>query len=269
MWPANEMNDSDTQRTPGAPGAPHLRVFDDDTGLFTAAADEFVHAAREAVARHGRFFVALSGGSTPRGLYQLLASPAYHQQVDWARAYVFWGDERCVPPTDAESNYRMARESLLFHVPVPHEHVYRMPGDNPDPVAAAAIYEQALRRGFALGPGERPRFDLILLGMGPDGHTASLFPHTAALHVTDRWVVANAVEKLHATRLTLTLPVLNSAARVMFLVAGTDKADALAAVLEGPRRPDDVPAQLIAPEHGDILWLVDTAAAAKLTTQHA
>lgn len=266
--PPIAMSGSETPTTPSAPERPHVRVFPDTTALFAAAADEFTRAARDAVARHGRYYVALSGGSTPRGLYQLLASPAYHHQVDWAHTYVFWGDERCVPPTDAESNYRMARESLLFHVPVPHEHIFRMPGEDPDPVAAAAHYEQALRRGFALGPNERPRFDLILLGMGPDGHTASLFPHTAALHISDRWVAANAVEKLRATRLTLTLPVLNNAAQVLFLVAGADKADALAAVLEGPRRPDDLPSQLIAPDHGDLLWLVDTAAAAKLTAPH-
>jgi 6-phosphogluconolactonase len=250
----------------GAPGAPSVRVYADLASLSAGAADVCVEAARAAIAAHGRFSVALSGGSTPRSLYQLLAAPPYREQVDWAHTVVCWGDERCVPPDHSESNYRMAREALLFHVPVPASQVFRMPGEAADPDTGAAQYEQALRRAFALGPAELPRFDLILLGLGPDGHTASLFPHTPALHVSDRLVVANPVEKLNTTRLTLTAPVLNNAARVVFLVAGADKAAPLAAVLEGPRRPDDLPAQLIAPTHGELLWLVDRVAAGDLRT---
>lgn len=248
----------------GTGGSRSVRVYEDATALARAAADLFAEAARAAVSERGRFFVALSGGSTPRTLYQLLAAPPYHDQVDWSRTFVFWGDERFVPPDDPDSNYRMAREALLFHVPIPTSQVFRMPGEMADPTAAAALYEQSVRRAFALAPGEWPRFDLVLLGLGPDGHTASLFPHTSALGVTDRLVVANRVEKLGTTRITLTAPAINSAAVVVFLVAGADKAEPLAAVLEGPPRPDDLPAQLIAPVHGELLWLVDRAAAAQL-----
>jgi 6-phosphogluconolactonase len=253
-----------TEPTSGTPGMPTIRVYDDAGALAQAAAVIFVEAARDAVARRGAYFVALSGGSTPRALFHLLAQPPYREQVDWSRTHVFWGDERCVPPNDPESNYRMAREALLFHVPIPAHQVYRMPGESADPAAGAALYEMTMRRAFALAPGEQPRFDLILLGMGPDGHTASLFPHTSALHITDRLVVANAVEKLGMTRLTLTAPAINHAALVVFLVAGADKAETLAAVLQGPRRPEDLPAQLIAPTAGAVLWLVDRAAAAQL-----
>ncbi|HEY7983438.1 MAG TPA: 6-phosphogluconolactonase [Ktedonobacterales bacterium] len=250
--------------TAPAPGSPSIRVFDDLNSLADAAAQLFVAAATASVKAKGSFFVALSGGSTPRTLYTLLAQPPYHDQVNWSRARIFWGDERCVPPTDAESNYRMARESLLFHVPVSSHQVYRMPGEAADPNAGAALYEMALRRAFALAPGQLPRFDLILLGMGPDGHTASLFPHTAALGITNRLVVANRVEKLHTTRLTLTYPAINAAALVVFLVAGADKADALAAVLQGPRQPEELPSQGVAPANGAVIWLVDRAAAARL-----
>ena len=241
-----------------------IRRFADPQSLTEAAADQFVRTAGEAIAARGRFYVALSGGSTPRALYQLLAAKPRHDQVNWSRVFVFWGDERCVPPTDPESNYRMAREALLFHVPVPATQVFRMRGEMADPAAAARLYEIDLRRAFALAPHELPRFDLFLLGMGPDGHTASLFPHTDALHVTDRLAVANRVEKLSTTRLTLTVPVINNAQLILFLVAGADKADPLAAVLDGPRRPDDLPAQLVAPTDGQVIWMVDNAAAAKL-----
>ena len=253
-----------SQPASGAVGAHSIRRFADAQSLAEAAADLFVRAAGDAIAARGRFYVALSGGSTPRTLYQLLAAEPRHDQVNWSRVFVFWGDERCVPPTDPESNYHMAREALLFHVPVPATQVFRMRGESADPAAAAALYEIDLRRAFALAPHELPRFDLILLGMGPDGHTASLFPHTDALHVTDRLAVANRVEKLNATRMTLTTPVINNARLVVFLIAGADKAEPLAAVLEGPRRPEDLPSQLVAPTDGQVIWMVDNAAAAKL-----
>lgn len=246
--------------------SPDVRVYPDAAALARAGADMFVDAARHAIGTHGRFFVALSGGSTPRALFQLLAAAPYRDAVEWAHTLVFWGDERCVPPDHPDSNYRMARDALLAHIPIPRDQVFRMPGEATDPTAGAALYEQTVRRAFALGPHEDPRFDLVLLGMGPDGHTASLFPHTAALHVTNRLVVANRVEKLDSTRLTLTTRALNNAALVAFLVAGPDKAEALAGVLEGPPRPDDLPAQMIVPTHGHTIWLVDQAAAAHLTT---
>jgi 6-phosphogluconolactonase len=246
-------------------GTRTVRVYDDAATLARAAADRFVGTARSAIAARGRFYVALAGGSTPRALYRLLATPPDADAVDWSRTYVFWGDERCVPPTDAESNYGMARDELLARVPLREGLVFRMEGEAPDPAAAAARYEAELRLAFRLAPGVLPRFDLILLGMGPDGHTASLFPRTDALRVTDRLVTANRVEKLGATRLTLTLPVLDNAALVAFLVAGADKAETLAAVLEGPSRPDDLPSQRVATAHGAVLWLVDRAAAARLS----
>jgi 6-phosphogluconolactonase len=252
--------------TPAPAGDPQVRVYDDAAALARGAARLFVATAQAAIAAHGRFSVALSGGSTPRALFQLLAAPPYRDQVNWSRMWVFWGDERCVPPTDAESNYRMARETLLFHVPVQANQVFRMHGEATDPSAEAALYEMNLRRAFALAPGEWPRFDLVLLGLGPDGHTASLFPHTSALHAAGRLVVANRVDKLNTTRLTLTAPVINHAALIVFLVAGQDKVVPLAGVLEGSRQPDELPAQLIAPANGQVLWLVDRVAAAGLTT---
>ncbi len=249
---------------PDTPGRRNVRVYADAAMLARAAADLFTETAGAAVAAGGRSCVALSGGSTPRALYQLLGAPPYRDRVDWSRAFIFWGDERCVPPDHPDSNYGMARAALLAHVPVPQEQVFRMAGEVADPAVAAAQYEESLRRVFALSPGAWPRLDLVLLGLGPDGHTASLFSHTAALGVTDRLAVANRVEKLDATRITLTAPTINHAARVAFLVAGADKADPLAAVLDGPRHSDDLPAQLIGPVDGELLWLVDRAAAAQL-----
>lgn len=254
-----------SQQEGGGAGGREIRRCDDAAALARAAAELFIETARAAIAARGRFSVALSGGSTPRALYHLLAGSEYHDRVDWSRTWVFFGDERCVPPTNAESNYRMAREALLFHVPVPATQVFRMRGEAADPDAAARLYEINLRRAFALAPGELPRFDLILLGMGPDGHTASLFPHTEALRVQDRLVVANWVEKLSATRLTLTLPAINHAALVVFLVAGADKAETLAAVLQGSPQPEELPSQQVAPPDGRVVWLVDQAAAAQLS----
>jgi 6-phosphogluconolactonase len=232
--------------------------------LFAAAAEEVVRAAEEAVAARGRFTIALSGGSTPKSLFNLLATNA-RTTLPWDRMFFFWGDERHVPPTDAESNYRMADEAMLSKIPVAAGNVFRIATENPDAAAAADAYEQTLRKFFQLGPGEFPRFDLILLGMGPDGHTASLFPGTAALQEKSRLVVANWVEKLKASRITLTLPVLNAARCVAFLVSGTDKADALKAVLEGDAPGEQYPSKLVKPSDGKLIWLVDRAAASGLS----
>ena len=179
--------------------------------------------------------------------------------------FFFWGDERHVPPTDAESNYRMADEAMLSKVPVAPGNVFRVPSENPDAAAAAEAYEQTLRKFFQTGPGQVPSLDLILLGMGPDGHTASLFPGTAALQEKSRLVVANWVEKLKASRITLTLPVLNAARCVTFLVSGTDKADALKAVLEGDAPGEQYPSKLVRPSNGKLIWLVDRAASSGLS----
>jgi len=226
-----------------------------------AAADRIVDAAASAITARGRFTIALSGGSTPRAMFQLLASDAYRTRIEWARVDVCFGDERCVPPDDPASNYRMAREALLDHVPA---RVHRMRGED-EPAAAAAAYERELRELF----GEAPRFDIVLLGMGDNGHTASLFPGLRAVEERERWVVAEYVAEVSMWRLTLTPVVLNAAAEVLFLVAGADKADMLHRVLEGARDPVALPAQVVAPRDGRLAWLVDAGAAAKLVRRPA
>jgi 6-phosphogluconolactonase len=243
-------------------GQPDIRIFEDPKSLFQGAAEEFASQATAAVRSRGRFTVALSGGSTPRSLYSLLATKA---SLPWDQIYFFFGDERHVPPDNQESNYRMARESILAKVPVPAENVFRVPAENRDANQAAESYEQNLREFFNTAPGSFPRFDLVLLGMGPDGHTASLFPGTAALQEKARWVVSNWVEKFKTDRLTLTLPVLNNAAVVMLLVSGQDKAGMLKEVLEGKQPGELFPSKLIKPSNGELIWMVDRAAASQLS----
>jgi 6-phosphogluconolactonase len=244
-----------------------LRIVADGAELARAAADEVVRRAGEAVRARGRFTFVLSGGSTPRSLFKLLADPAdiFRDRIEWSAVHVFWGDERHVPPDHPDSNYRMAREALLDHVPIPAANVHRIRAENPDAAEAAALYDAELRAVFALADGGFPRFDLILLGLGPDGHTASLFPGNAAVHEQQRRVIAPFVAKFAAYRITLTAPVINGAAEVIFLVSGEDKAEALAAVLEGERQVDRYPAQVVRPDDGMLLWLVDRAAAQGLT----
>ena len=232
--------------------------------LFQAAAEEVIRSATDAVAKRGRFTIALSGGSTPRNLYTLIAANA-SATLPWDKMFFFWGDERHVPPDSPDSNYRMAKESLLSKVPIPPANIFPVPAENPDAAQVAEVYEQTLRRFFAVAPGEFPRFDLILLGMGPDGHTASLFPETAALQEKSRLVVANWVEKLGGSRITFTLPLLNSARCVAFLVSGTDKAAALHEVLEGNAPADKYPSRLVQPSEGKLIWFVDRAAASELS----
>lgn len=222
-----------------------------------------VRAANEAVGQNGKFTIALSGGSTPKNLFTLLATNA-RTSLPWDRTYFFWGDERHVPPTDPDSNYRMADEAMLSKIPVPAANVFRMPAENPDAAAAAQEYEKALKKFFGLQAGEFPRFDLILLGMGPDGHTASLFPGTAALQEKSKLVIANWVDKLKTHRITLTVPVLNAAKCVAFLVSGTDKATALHAVLEGEDQAEQYPSKLVRPSNGKLIWFIDRAAASGL-----
>ncbi|HWP59403.1 MAG TPA: 6-phosphogluconolactonase [Candidatus Acidoferrales bacterium] len=231
-----------------------------DLSLRVAA--EFVSLARASVESAGRFTVCLSGGSTPAALYRLLASAAFAAKVPWDKCHFFWGDERCVPPDHPESNYALARAALLSKVAVPQSQVYRMPGEKP-PDLAALRYEATLRTFFNLRAGSYPRFDLILLGLGADGHTASLFPGSEALAVRDRCVVAPYVESLKAHRLTLTLAVINRAANVFFLVSGAEKAEILARVLE-PSDENSLPAARVKPEQGRLVWFVDEAAAAKI-----
>jgi len=243
-----------------------LKVYPDAKDLAQAAAEHFAARAEVAVASRGRFAVALSGGSTPRATYALLTNPEFVTRVNWPRVHVFWGDERCVPPDHPDSNYSMARQTVLDHVPIPAENIHRVRGEI-DPERAADGYERTLRDFFAARPGETeaaPRFDLILLGMGGDGHTASLFPGTAAIHEETRWVVAHFVDKLNAWRVTLTPVVINAAAQVTFLVVGAGKAEQLREVLTGPLQPDLLPSQIVKPADGHLLWLLDAAAAAHL-----
>ncbi|NDJ77696.1 MAG: 6-phosphogluconolactonase [Chloroflexi bacterium] len=240
--------------------ASEVVVFPDGESIGRSAAERVIAAAQEAITARGRFSFGLSGGSTPRLLFEMLAQPAFADRIDWARVFVFWGDERTVPPDHADSNYRLARETLLDHVPIPADNVFRIPGEI-DPAEAAAAYEHTLRAFF----GKRSVFDLLLLGLGDDGHTASLFPGTVALQEETRWVVENYVEKLATWRITMTAPAINDARQVMFLITGANKAPALRAVLEGPHQPAVYPAQLVQPENGELVWMVDEAAAAALT----
>jgi 6-phosphogluconolactonase len=234
----------------------------DAMALAQTAAEFFQQKAQESIAAHGRFTVALSGGSTPKAMFTRLADEPYRTAIDWAHVYVFWGDDRCVPPDHADSNYRMAQEILLAKVPIPAENIFRLHGEL-DPAEAAREYAARLRQFFQTESG--PQFDLVFLGMGADGHTASLFPGTTALHAeADKIVVENYVEKLKSYRLTLTAATINQARTIVFLVGGTDKAATLNAVLQGPYQPDLYPSQLIQPVDGTLTWIVDEAAAAGL-----
>ena len=244
--------------------AAEIRILTTPQELSEAAAEEVVRNANEAVKARGRFTIALSGGSTPKNLFNLLATNA-RNALPWDRMYFFWGDERHVPPTDPDSNYRMADEVMLSKVPVPAGNVFRMDAENPDAARVAEDYEKTLRKFFQLAPGDVPQFDLILLGMGPDGHTASLFPGTAALQEKSRLVVSNWVEKLKTNRLSFTLPVLNAARCVAFLVSGTDKASVLKTVLKENASGEQYPAKLVNPSAGKLIWFLDRAAASSLS----
>ena len=238
-----------------------LRVFHDLGELSRGAADFVSQVAGESVQNRGEFSVALSGGSTPRRLYEILGSHG-DRHLPWPRTQLFWSDERCVPPDDPQSNYRMVREALSA-VPIPPLNVHRMRGEDP-PEEAAREYENELRQSFRMGSKDLPRFDLILLGLGEDGHTASLFPGNPVLEDATHLVAAPYVEKLKAYRLTLTLPVLNNAANVAFLVAGAGKGAILKRVLEEESEADLLPAQRVRPSHGRLWWFVDEAAAGDL-----
>lgn len=241
-----------------------IRVYPDADLLKRAAAEHIITLCEASINAQGYFCIALSGGSTPKTVYELLTDNAFSRYMDWEHTHVFWGDERCIPPDHAESNYRMARLALLDSVPLPVTNIHRMKGEI-DPAQAAADYEHMLRQFFARRRDGGVRFDLVLLGMGDDGHTASLFPGTAALEETERLVVENYVEKLDAWRLTLTAAAINAADRVTFLVSGKSKAETLQQVLEGPEQRYELPAQLIQPTSGNLLWLLDEPAASKLS----
>jgi 6-phosphogluconolactonase len=233
--------------------------------LARRAAQYFVEMASEAVAAQGRVRIAISGGTTPKSVFELLADPAqpWRNRMPWDRLDLYWVDERSVPPGDPASNYRMTREALLDHVPLRPEQIHRIEGEL-EPDAAAALYESELRSSFRLEGVESPRFDLVALGLGEDGHTASLFPHTEAIHATNRLVTANRVPQLDAWRITLTWPVINFARSVFFLVAGQGKSAILKEILTGPRDPERLPSQLIWPSSGILTFILDKSAASLL-----
>jgi 6-phosphogluconolactonase len=243
------------------PKGSEIQVLADASALAEFASAQMIQIAKDAIAARGRFCIALAGGSTPHLLYTSLTRPEKLAQIDWSSVLVYWGDERCVPPDDTESNYLMARQALLDHVPLPAENVHRICGEL-EPDRAAQMYEADLRQ---VSPGAKiPRFDLVLLGLGEDGHTASLFPGSPALSETKRWVVS--VEHTVpppplVTRISLTLPVFNAAANLIFLVSGSGKAGIFSCLMQKIDRPNGFPAQLIRPKNGRLVWAVDRLAA--------
>jgi 6-phosphogluconolactonase len=240
-------------------------VEPDSNALARRAAEEFVAIAEDAAAKRGRARIAISGGSTPKAAFQLLADPSqpFLKRMPWDKLDLYWVDERTVPPDDAESNYRMTREAMLERVPLKPEQIHRMEGEL-DPEVAAARYESLLRNTFRLEGAETPRFDLVQLGMGDDGHTASLFPHTEAIHELGRLVTANQVPQKDTWRITLTWPVINQASSVFFLIGGANKAELVKEVFTGRRDPERLPSQLIWPATGILTLVLDKDAAALL-----
>lgn len=244
----------------------HLEIFESPEAMTGAAATFFAAQAAEAVSARGRFTAALSGGKTPVSLYARLAAAPFADRIPWDRVHLLWSDERCVPPDHAESNYRLVRELLIDCVPIPAANVHRMRGEM-NPVEAAERYEALLRGRFAAGGGGSPDLDFILLGLGEDGHTASLFPGTAAVRETSRWVVGHWVDERKGWRITLTPPAINAARLVVFIAAGPGKAAVVRDILQGPFQPDRLPAQAVRPADGRLLWLMDRKAA-KLLSRH-
>jgi 6-phosphogluconolactonase len=238
-----------------------LWIYDDPEALGEAAAGLIVQLAQQAVSAKGKLSLVLSGGSTPAKTYERLASAPYRDRFPWGYADFFWGDERLVPSQDERNNAHMARETLLNHVPVSEEQIHAIPTHLP-PAEAALKYEAEIKKYFA---GEAARFDLILLGLGENGHTASLFPDTPVLNEKQRWVAEVYLKEQNLWRVTMTVPLINQAALVVFLLQGEQKANTLRAVLEGPYKPRELPAQLIKPDYGEIYWLADQAASSLIS----
>lgn len=241
-----------------------IRVFPDLERLSQKAADHFVLLVRQQVEAHGLFSVALSGGSTPKKFYALLSAEPYREIIPWKSVHFFWTDERCIPPDHPESNFRMAHEALLSRVPVPQVNIHRVPVEQVDPKQAAGLYEQEIRAFFRLCDDSWPEFDLILLGLGEDGHTASLFPRSQALQEISHLVAVSTGGSPDLPRVTLTLPVLNHARHILWLVAGSEKASMVRAVLEGGGQSEELPARRVQPINGEALWLLDRSAAGLL-----
>ena len=248
-----------------------IRQMTDTKALYLAAAEQVCRIGQLAIDTTGRFSLVLSGGTTPRPLYELLAAPPFRSAIDWSKVEFFWGDERVVTPEDPSSNFRMARDAMLDKLKIPPAHVHRIRAELPDLDAAARDYEEEIERvlGQVAGVGRRPpHFNLFLLGMGADGHTASIFPDTDALSETERWIIPVNVPSLGVKRITMTPPLINSAHFIIFMVTGAAKADVVAGVLQGPRDPRRCPAQLIHPLTGEVIWFVDREASAKLIQHH-
>jgi 6-phosphogluconolactonase len=231
--------------------------------LTQAAAEEILEIGNTAIQAHGRFSIALSGGTTPRAVYTLLATEPFKSKINWNKVHVFWSDERSVIPSHPDSNYRMAKEALLSKINIPEENIHRVTSEE-DALLASGAYEEELNDFFHLLSGDLPVFDLIMLGLGDDGHTASLFPGTEALHETKSLVADNFVKKLSTHRITFTFPVINNAAHVLFLVSGPTKTKMLKRVLENTEPQEILPSQMVIPAHGRLLWMLDEAAAAEL-----
>jgi len=240
-----------------------IRVSSSTEQAYSDAAQLILDDANRAIAQRGKFTIALSGGSTPKRLFELMASDAWKNKIPWNNIEFFWGDERYVPPTDASSNYRMTREAMLDKVPISGVNVHRVMTEKPDQEAAAE-YEKTIRQIVPAGANGVPEFDLILLGLGTNGHMASLFPHQPALHEHRKLVVAEYIDEVKMTRVTMTLPLINSAKSVVFVTLGPDKASVLREVIVGPRDPERLPAQLIQPSPGQLTWLIDAPASAEL-----
>jgi 6-phosphogluconolactonase len=240
----------------------HIAIYPDIHTLSLQAAEYIVRIANESIALHGRFTIALTGGTTPGELYGLLGNEPYRSQIDWQLGHVFWGDERCVPRNNPDSNFHLAHEVLLKKIAIPESQIHPMPADQPDREAASQAYTVEMQRAFRTSG--TPSFDLIHLGMGPEGHTASLFPHQASLHEKQRLVMPVSVPKPPPDRLTFTPPLLNAARNVLFLVTGSEKADALQAVIEGEYQPEEYPAQIVRPTNGEMVWMLDRAVAQKI-----
>ncbi len=238
-----------------------IKVFDEAEELDQFAAKSFISIGNQAIKKNGRFSIVLSGGSSPKELYKLLASDDFRSQIDWQKVFFFFGDERDVSPASDQSNFKMANESLFKPLEIPKTNIFRWQTEIINAAEVAEQYEKYIRKFFALKPDEFPRFDLILLGIGDDGHTASLFPHTKALSENKKIAVANLVKKLNSYRLTLTFPVINNASNIIFLVSGEQKAKTLQKVLETDPQPEKFPVQGVMPLDGKVTWLIDEDAA--------
>jgi 6-phosphogluconolactonase len=234
-----------------------IKIFPDIESLNLFAAEKFVEIANQSIEKRGKFTVALAGGSTPKSLYKLLSSEKFKDKIDWSRTFFFFGDERNVLPSDEESNFRMADESLFKLLRINDESIFRWETELQNAEKIATKYEEKIKHFFELGETDLAQFDLILLGMGADGHTASLFPFTNALRETKKIAVANYVEKLNDWRFTLTFSTINNARNIIFLVAGAEKVETLQAVLEGKFEPERLPSQNVRPTNGNLFWLID------------